>query len=88
MSKPVAQPSVPCRESASTPPAYAPLLRPIYRSLFPALFALSSPYYAFRMWRRGNWQTGFAQRFGHYDVEIQNPLDGRPVLWVHAVSVG
>ena len=41
-----------------------------------------------RMWRRGNWQTGFAQRFGKFESNFKQALSNRHVLWLHAVSVG
>jgi len=63
-------------------------MRALYNILFPAMFALSSPYYFFRMWRRGNWQNGFGERFGRYDDRIRQSVSGRDVLWLHAVSVG
>jgi hypothetical protein len=40
------------------------------------------------MWRRGNWQRGFAQRFGHYDAKLKQNVTNSHVLWAHAVSVG
>src|SRR5437016_12968273 len=40
------------------------------------------------MWRRGNWQRGFAQRFGRYDSKLKQALTNRHTLWLHAVSVG
>ncbi len=40
------------------------------------------------MWRRGNWRTGFKQRFGHYDNKIKQSVTNRHVIWLHAVSVG
>jgi 3-deoxy-D-manno-octulosonic-acid transferase len=63
-------------------------MRSLYNILFSVFFVLASPYYFFRMWRRGNWRVGFAQRFGDYDKDIQQSLTNRHVIWVHAVSVG
>ncbi len=63
-------------------------MRSLYNILFLVFFVISSPYYFFKMWRRGNWQTGFRQRFGHYDHKIKQSLTNRHVLWMHAVSVG
>jgi len=40
------------------------------------------------MLRRGNWQAGFAQRFGKFDSNFKQSLSNRHVLWLHAVSVG
>jgi 3-deoxy-D-manno-octulosonic-acid transferase len=63
-------------------------VRALYNILFTVLFVLSSPYYFWRMWRRGNWQAGFAQRFGYYDAKLKQAITNRHVLWMHAVSVG
>ncbi len=41
-----------------------------------------------RMWRRGQWQTGFWQRFGVFDARFKQSITNRHVIWLHAVSVG
>ncbi len=41
-----------------------------------------------RLMRRGDWQAGFYERFGHYDPGLKQALTNRHVLWIHAVSVG
>ena len=63
-------------------------VRTLYNILFTVLFVLSSPYYFWRMWRRGNWQPDFWQRFGYYDANLKQAITNRHVLWIHAVSVG
>ena len=63
-------------------------LRFIYNILFTIFFVLASPYYFWRMWRRGQWQTGFWQRFGVFDAKFKQAITNRHVLWLHAVSVG
>ena len=63
-------------------------MRFLYNILFLAGFGLSAPYYFLKMWRRGNWQRGFAQRFGLYEGRVKQALTNRQVLWLHAVSVG
>jgi 3-deoxy-D-manno-octulosonic-acid transferase len=63
-------------------------VRTLYNILFISLFVLSSPYYFFRMWRRGSWQRGFGQRFGRYDAKLKQAITNRHTLWMHAVSVG
>jgi 3-deoxy-D-manno-octulosonic-acid transferase len=63
-------------------------MRTLYNILFPLFFALASPYYFWRLRRRGNWQTGFAQRFGRFDSKLKQALTNRHVVWLHAVSVG
>ena len=40
------------------------------------------------MSRRGNWQSGFAERFGKFSTRFKQAITNRQVLWIHAVSVG
>ncbi|HEV2393382.1 MAG TPA: 3-deoxy-D-manno-octulosonic acid transferase [Verrucomicrobiae bacterium] len=63
-------------------------MRILYNILFTVAFALSAPYYFLRMWRRGNWVEGFAQRFGRYNSKFKQAITNRHTLWLHAVSVG
>ena len=63
-------------------------MRTLYNILFVVFFALTSPYYFMRMWRRGDWLSGFFERFGCYDRDLRQRLTNRHVLWLHAVSVG
>jgi 3-deoxy-D-manno-octulosonic-acid transferase len=63
-------------------------MRVAYNILFVLFFWLSAPWYFLKMWRRGNWRAGFGQRFARYGAAIQDVLGRRPVLWLHAVSVG
>jgi len=65
-----------------------PEVRTLYNILFTIFFVLSSPYYFWRMRRRGNWLDGFLQRFGQFDTKLKQALTNRQVLWLHAVSVG
>jgi 3-deoxy-D-manno-octulosonic-acid transferase len=64
------------------------LMRTLYNILFTVFFILASPYYFFRMQRRGNWQRGFLQRFGRFDSKFKQAITNRQTLWIHAVSVG
>ena len=63
-------------------------MRLVYNILYPLFFVLSAPYYLWKMWRRGNWRSGFGQRFGRYEPGIRTTAALKPVLWFHAVSVG
>ena len=63
-------------------------MRTAYNILFTVFFVLSSPYYFWRMQRRGNWVEGFLQRFGIYDTKLKQALTNRQTIWLHAVSVG
>lgn len=63
-------------------------MRLLYNILFLVLFGVSAPFYFWKMWRRGNWQAGFGQRFARYDDAFRAAVAGRRVVWLHAVSVG
>src|SRR5262249_27552727 len=62
-------------------------VRTIYNILFTIFFVLASPYYFWRMRRRGNWVDGFFQRFGVFDTKIKQSVTNRHIIWLHAVSV-
>jgi len=64
------------------------ILRLIYNILFTLGFLLASPYYFWRMRRRGNWRHGFEQRFGRFDAKLKQAITNRQTIWLHAVSVG
>ncbi len=63
-------------------------MRLLYNILFTLGFVLSAPFYFLKMWRRGNWREGFAERFGRYGTRVKHAVTNRQVLWMHAVSVG
>ena len=63
-------------------------MRLLYNILFTIFFVLASPHYFLRMRRRGNWQSGFGQRFGRFDAKFKQAITNRQTLWMHAVSVG
>ena len=63
-------------------------MRIVYHVLFACFFLVSLPYYFFRLWRRGNWRKGVGQRFGFYGKNLKRDLEGKRVIWFHAVSVG
>ncbi len=63
-------------------------MRLTYNILFIVFVCLSAPYYFVRMRRRGNWQEGFAERFGKFSSKVKQAMTNRHVLWIHAVSVG
>lgn len=46
------------------------------------------PYYLLRGLRYGKTRRGVRERFGWYDRTKLAKLDGKPVFWLHAVSVG
>jgi 3-deoxy-D-manno-octulosonic-acid transferase len=63
-------------------------MRTLYNILFNIGLMLSSPYYFWRLRRRGNWRPGFRERFGHFTPGLKQALTNRHIIWIHAVSVG
>ena len=63
-------------------------VRTLYNILFLIGFLLASPYYFFRLQRRGDWRQDFFQRFAKYPPHIKQFLTNSHTLWIHAVSVG
>jgi len=63
-------------------------VRTLYNILFWGFFVVSSPYYFWRLLRRGDWQAGFSERFGQYDTKFKQAITNRHTVWLHAVSVG
>jgi 3-deoxy-D-manno-octulosonic-acid transferase len=62
--------------------------RLIYNIVFILFFVFSSPYYFWKMWRRGNWRRKFFERFGFYSDAFKESIRAKPTVWFHAVSVG
>jgi len=58
-----------------------------YRIIFIPLLILASPYYIWRMIRRGGYSDGFIQRFGQFPA-LPSKTPGRLRIWIQAVSVG
>ncbi len=59
----------------------------IYRILYLPLLLLLSPYYIYRMIRRGGYRKGFMERFGLIGP-MGSCAPGRKRIWLQAVSVG
>jgi len=62
----------------------------LYNILFCAAYTLMTPWFAFRMARRGGYRARFGERFGRYSPEVRARLEtpGPQFCWIHAVSVG
>jgi uncharacterized protein YajQ (UPF0234 family) len=52
-------------------------MRSLYNILFTLFFWLTSPYYFFRLWRRGGWVQGFGQRFGRFSSKVKQAVTVR-----------
>ncbi|MBR4598397.1 MAG: 3-deoxy-D-manno-octulosonic acid transferase, partial [Opitutales bacterium] len=59
----------------------------LYRILFLPMLALSMPYYAMRMIRRGGYGRDFSHRLG-FQKNLPPPAEGKTRIWIQAVSVG
>lgn len=60
----------------------------IYSFLLTLGLAVSAPWWLWRMASSGRYREGLAQRLGQVPVALQAAVEGRRVIWVHAVSVG
>jgi len=49
---------------------------------------LSVPYWLYQVLRHGKYRRGLGERLGKVPERITASLGGKPVLWIHAVSVG
>jgi 3-deoxy-D-manno-octulosonic-acid transferase len=52
------------------------------------LLVVGTPWWLFRMATSGKYREGLTERLGVIPDRIRHPLDGRKIVWVHAVSVG
>ena len=59
----------------------------IYRLLYLPGLLIGLPYYAYRMWRRGGYRTGFSNRFGLMR-KLPRKCKNVKRIWIQAVSVG
>ena len=59
-----------------------------YDVLAGSYLILASPYYLFQMIRKKKYREGLAARLGRLDPEVVSRLAGRPLCWIHTVSVG
>jgi len=49
---------------------------------------LSLPYWLYQVLRHGKYRRGLGERLGKVPARIASSLGGKPVIWIHAVSVG
>src|SRR5580704_12346172 len=59
----------------------------LYSALLTAGLLLTLPYWLWQMSRHGKYHSGLGQRLGRAPKRLASP-PGRPVIWIHAVSVG
>ncbi|MGA2425678.1 MAG: 3-deoxy-D-manno-octulosonic acid transferase [Terriglobales bacterium] len=59
----------------------------LYSALLAFFLVLTLPYWLLQMMRHGKYRAGLRQRFGAVSPTLSG-LAERPVIWVHAVSVG
>jgi 3-deoxy-D-manno-octulosonic-acid transferase len=74
-------------------PFFRWLFGPLYSLSLAAVLLLGAPWWLFRMATSGRYRAGLAGRLGRIPASlrawaIQNHPNGRPTLWIHAVSVG
>jgi 3-deoxy-D-manno-octulosonic-acid transferase len=60
----------------------------LYSALLATSLLLGLPYWLLQMMRHGKYRAGLAERFGRVPARLTASPDLRPILWIHAVSVG
>ena len=61
---------------------------PLYSLLLALVFFLGAPFWLFRIATNRRYRSGLAERLGRVPLHVAATIAGRPVLWLHAVSVG
>ncbi len=59
----------------------------IYSALLALVLILGLPWWIVQMLRSGKYRAGLSERFGRVPARLRKQSD-KPVIWVHAVSVG
>jgi 3-deoxy-D-manno-octulosonic-acid transferase len=59
-----------------------------YSLAWVAALAVSAPWWLWKMAATGKYREGLAERLGRVPARLFSAKDGRPVIWLHAVSVG
>lgn len=60
----------------------------VYSSLLAGVLVVGAPFWAFRMATSGRYRAGLRGRLGRIPEGLRRSVEGRQVIWVHAVSVG
>ncbi|RMF81094.1 MAG: 3-deoxy-D-manno-octulosonic acid transferase, partial [Nitrospirae bacterium] len=60
----------------------------LYNTLLVVAAVVTLPYWVWRYLTTPKYKEGLRQRLGRLPPEVAREVAGRPVLWVHAVSVG
>jgi 3-deoxy-D-manno-octulosonic-acid transferase len=59
-----------------------------YSVAWVAALAVSAPWWLWKMATTGKYREGLAERLGRVPARLFSAGDSRPVIWIHAVSVG
>ncbi len=60
----------------------------LYSSLLMLVLVLGAPYWLLRMVVSGRYRAGLSGRVGVVPADLRDAVQGREVVWLHAVSVG
>ena len=60
----------------------------VYSALLLAALVVGAPYWLLRMATSGRYRAGLAGRLGLIPNDLRAAVEGRKVVWIHAVSVG
>lgn len=59
----------------------------LYSFVLALAMVVSTPYWLYQILRHGKYRRGFAERMGKVPARLGS-LEGPPVIWIHAVSLG
>ena len=60
----------------------------LYSAILAAVFIIGLPWWLLQMFRSGKYRAGLGERFGRVPERIVAHHTYKPVIWIHAVSVG
>jgi len=60
----------------------------LYSAMLAAWLLLSLPYWLLQMTRHGKYRAGLGERLGKVPARLRQRDPSRPLIWIHAVSVG
>lgn len=60
----------------------------LYSFVLTVALAASAPVWGWRMLRQGRYRRGLSERLGNVPAGLVAAVRGKPVVWLHAVSVG
>ena len=67
---------------------WQPLIYFFYSALLAVAMVVSLPFWVYQMVRYGKYRAGLRERWGRVPERLRGVVEGAPLVWIHAVSVG